>query len=376
MIPRRAHPHCMFLVKIFILAMFGFVVCLVGPAFAQISSTLRSKATDVDSLVAKASRGDGVRVIVTLRSATPTPESRLLPSTSIQKSPTPDTSGPLGDGQSATVEQLQVLDRYLGVDATKRQRWSPRLIRDTPYLAITVNLSDLEALANDSVVVSIHEEGELHPGLQNSVPIIGAPAAYDFDYNSRGWPWAVAILDTGVQYDHPFIGSRITGAACFSTASPGFATLCPNGTNTQAGGNAGTNCGIAGCAHGTHVAGIAAGNRAAGTPSNGVARLGWIYAVQVFRRNTGDNSLSAADGDLLAALADIRHASKSRRSDCLDQHKHLGSWCAFRCSLRRKCARRTFCECYTTVTRCWRGDCHHKWQRISHRSERVSGLRR
>jgi subtilisin family serine protease len=190
-------------------------------------------------------------------------------------------------------------------------------------MAITVNLEELEELAADSDIVSIHEEGELQLGLQNSVPLVGMPAANDL--NGSGAGWAVAVLDTGIAYEHGFIGAdRIIGAACFSTpftapptsAVSSFASLCPNGGATQFGGNAGINCTIAGqnCAHGTHVAGIAAGNwigslPGGNPPPSGVAKQSNIYAVQVFRRRTSnpaDNALSAADGDMLAALADIR----------------------------------------------------------------------
>src|SRR5262249_4754522 len=54
---------------------------------------------------------------------------------------------------------------------------------------------------------------------------------------------------------------------------------------------------------GTHVAGIAAGNRAGGTPQNGVAKGANIFAVQVFSRN--GNGISAWDSDTLAGLNDL-----------------------------------------------------------------------
>lgn len=271
------------------------------------SESLRAKAQEVEMLLAKAARPEGVRVIVTLNAASSTPETRSLPSATIDAPASVERSGPLQDGQQATVEQEQLLKKYVGADKGKRSRWAPRLVRDTPYLAVTVNAAELEALSQDGAVVSVHEEGELLPGLDASVPLIGMPAAYEL--NALGRNWAVAIIDTGVQYDHPFIGnSRILGATCFSTGDTTFATLCPNGMNTQAGGNAGQPCAVAGqaCWHGTHVAGIAAGSRATGTPRNGVAVLATIFSVQVFRRRTSNNVISAGDADMLAALADIR----------------------------------------------------------------------
>src|SRR5262249_46598932 len=146
-------------------------------------------------------RPAGVRVIVTLSGATRAAPSSLESSSTRRASPA-DTSGPLRDGQAATAEHAQMLAKYLGTDDTKRQRWSPRLIRGTPYMAMTVNRTELEALAADSGVVSIHEDGELRPVLQDSVPLIGMGTAYSL--GATGANMLVAILDTGVEYDHVF----------------------------------------------------------------------------------------------------------------------------------------------------------------------------
>lgn len=168
---------------------------------------------------------------------------------------------------------------------------------------MTVTLSELETLAADRAVVSIHEDGVLYAGLQDSVPIIGMEPAYSL--GATGLNTMVAVLDTGVEYGHVFTTPRVTNATCFSTTNASFTTLCPNGMTTQVGGAAGQNCGVAGCAHGTHVAGIAAGNRASGTPLNGVAKSATIFAGQVFSRRNSDNALVAFDSDMLASLNDL-----------------------------------------------------------------------
>lgn len=62
-------------------------------------------------------------------------------------------------------------------------------------------------------------------------------------FGASGANTTVAILDTGVRYDHVFLTPRVTGATCFSTNSaPDYASYCPNGRSTQIGGNAGTYC--------------------------------------------------------------------------------------------------------------------------------------
>jgi hypothetical protein len=272
-------------------------------ASAQGSSMLRSKAADADTLAAKAAGPDGVRVIVTLRGATTGGTLGPAGSSSTAQPASPATVGPLKDGQLATLEQAQLLVTHIGSDDAKRRRWSPRLIPNTPYMAMTVTKDELEALAADANVIGIHEDGQLGTGLQDSVPLIGMPAAYA--RGATGANTLVAILDTGVEYGHVFTSPRVTNATCFSTNSATFASLCPNGGASQIGGTAGQNCGVAGCAHGTHVAGIAAGNRASGTPLNGVAKGADIFAGQVFSRRLSDSALTAFDSDILASLNDF-----------------------------------------------------------------------
>ena len=78
---------------------------------------------------------------------------------------------------------------------------------------------------------------------------------------------------------------RVVAEACFSSNSAlfGATTVCPNGGTSQTGNGAGAPCAASGCNHGTHVAGIAAGEN----PSRaGVAPDAPIIAIQVFSRFT------------------------------------------------------------------------------------------
>lgn len=115
-------------------------------------------------------------------------------------------------------------------------------------------------------------------------------------------PGVVAVLDTGVDYAHA--AHDVLWASCFALGADGLtgAGDCPNGTHTQIGGSAGEECtyNASQCAHGTHVAGIAAGD---GTGSPGDIGSGAeldIYAMQVFS-NFGGTPLSWTS-DQLAAL--------------------------------------------------------------------------
>ncbi|MGH3136988.1 MAG: S8 family serine peptidase [Gaiellaceae bacterium] len=188
-------------------------------------------------------------------------------------------------------QQRMVLDRVtpLGADVGVRYRLFP-------LLALEVSSEALARLAASPEVAHIQEDRPEPPTLDSTIPVINADDVQDLGFDGAGQ--TVAILDTGIDDDHPFFGSRIVSQACYSDgAGDGDATtfsLCPGGaTSSTAAGSAdvdgvatcldgGTNI----CDHGSHVAGIAAGDGTgvAGAPNAGVAPGGNIIAVQVFTR--------------------------------------------------------------------------------------------
>jgi subtilisin family serine protease len=162
-----------------------------------------------------------------------------------------------------------------------------RRFKNLPFLAMEVDSLELERLALRADVASIHEDRLMRPSLDVSVPQIGADLAWLDGYSGAGQ--AVAILDTGVATSHSALAGKIVAEACFSTtgAADSSTSLCPAGINPggvdeQIGPGAAINCtGILGCDHGTHVAGIAAGDDAVYA---GVAPDADVVAVQVFSR--------------------------------------------------------------------------------------------
>ena len=145
-----------------------------------------------------------------------------------------------------------------------------------PIVMATVDAAALNRLATSPNVVSVVADDPVPTALVNSGPVVGLPASQDAGYTGRGV--AVAILDTGVDSAHAFLGNRVVDESCFSAVGS-----CPNATATQTGPGSAAPCTYApsGCRHGTHVAGIAAGSALDAT---GMAPRASIIAVQVFSR--------------------------------------------------------------------------------------------
>jgi len=151
-----------------------------------------------------------------------------------------------------------------------------------------VDSAALQALIADPEVWSIGEVAPVRPLLNQTIPVIDANQAWTAGFTGLGY--LVAVVDTGVDGGHPFLSQKLVGEACYSTidADPSItwtaSSLCSNGTESQTGVGAAAPCSLYGCDHGTHVAGIAAGQ---GNAFSGVAKEARILGVQVFTRIDG-----------------------------------------------------------------------------------------
>lgn len=165
-----------------------------------------------------------------------------------------------------------------------------RSFKIIPVMALEVNENALRGLLNSPYVAYVYEDIPVEPNLASSLPVIGADLTQSNGFTGAGQ--TVAILDTGTDNNHPFLAGRIVEEACFST----FATsLCPNGEDSQIGpgsANAMTAACIDSdgnpfCRHGSHVAGIAAGNdddNGDTVAFYGVAPDADIISIQVFSK--------------------------------------------------------------------------------------------
>lgn len=248
---------------------------------------------DLSALVAQAQTRGHARVIVGVRLATYQPEGQL--------------NARAAEMQRASIAQTQdaLLDQLAAYNVRVTRRFTT-----IPYLALEVNANALQALARATNVTSLHEDKPRAPTLSQSIVVVGATSAWASGYTGAGQ--TVAILDTGVDKWHSFLWGKVVSEACYSTnaASWGSSSVCPGGVSESTAPDSGMYCdlGIAGCWHGTHVAGIAAGRDPGGLGFSGVARDANIIAIQVFSRfnNPSDCNPSpcalAWDSDIIKGL--------------------------------------------------------------------------
>jgi subtilisin family serine protease len=240
-------------------------------------------------------RAGHARVLVELKLPTPhVPEGTLGSAAAVQ-----------GQRQRIEAQRLRLLSQLPGV--------AYRLIHQyqtLPYVALDVDASALAALeALDSDVIRVMDDDILKPSLAQSVPLIQGDQAWNAGYDGTGM--MVAILDTGVDSTHPFLAGKVVDEACYSSTVAGTSqTFCPNGLGQQLGAGAAVPCPLPDCVHGTHVAGIAAGNGAsAGQTFSGVAKGAQVMAIQVFTKildqlNCGGTApcVGAYSSDIVAGL--------------------------------------------------------------------------
>ena len=268
----RRHETALLPYMLSVMIVFTFILI-----FQQYASAAprKNSVAEYQSLNKKLSKSGKLRVIVQLARAFPSDAS--IKNKSFKTLQRAD----IRSAQDTVLSQLQTAK--LGVI---------RRFKTIPYLAVEVDAADLTRLRQSKEVAYISEDQLFRPTLSESGPIVGADVAADMGFEGNGF--SVAILDTGVDSSHPFLGGRVIHEACYSTTSTVYSSssVCPDGSEAQVGPGAGVNCDITieGCDHGTHVAGIAAG---AGSTFSGMAPGASIISIQVFSRFSGTSCTSA-----------------------------------------------------------------------------------
>ncbi|HWC01721.1 MAG TPA: S8 family serine peptidase [Methylomirabilota bacterium] len=216
----------------------------------------------------------------------------------------PDASSVSRQRRDVSTVQAQTTSRLRG-----RQHSVLRRYRTVPMLALEVGPDALAELEAAFAVDTIFEDRLRVPQLGESVPLVEGDLAWANGFDGTGT--VVAVLDTGVQRTHPFLTGKVVSEACYSSTIGGQSrTVCPNGREEQTGTNSARPCSLSTCFHGTHVAGVVAGDGAgAGVPFSGVAKGAKLVAIQVFSRITSAAlcggvapCLGAWESDIIAGL--------------------------------------------------------------------------
>lgn len=192
-----------------------------------------------------------------------------------------------------------------------------RTFSTIPFIGLAVTAQTLDKLNSIPEVLGIVEDEVIplpetretpvddnmdvsEPKLRESTLLVGADVAWSFGYNGSGW--YVAILDTGILTSHEMFQGKNIVEHCFASG-PIFEDKthgdCPNGQIEMSGPGSAAHYEPR-FGHGSHVAGIAAGNNQ--FSQYGVARGADIIAVQVFTYFPEDSSIGSWVLDQMAAL--------------------------------------------------------------------------
>jgi subtilisin family serine protease len=160
-----------------------------------------------------------------------------------------------------------------------------RRYREIAGLAGRATRAAIAALARDPGVVAITLDGRVFAQLAEGSALIGATVAHSQGYTGAGV--RVAVLDTGIDTNHPDLASDIAAQHCFCTGTLLFG-CCPNGSaqDTSAEDDEG---------HGTSVAGII-------TSDGAVAPLGVAPAAKIVAVKVLDSSGAGNFSDVAAGL--------------------------------------------------------------------------
>ena len=119
--------------------------------------------------------------------------------------------------------QERLLENLAGVEKVVRR------FESIPYVVVVLSADGVKGLTNTDGLASAVLDRESAPSLASTTPIIGSTTAATRGFTGAGQ--TVAILDTGVAANHPFLAGAVVDEACFGS--------CPNGGRCQFGPGAG-----------------------------------------------------------------------------------------------------------------------------------------
>lgn len=178
---------------------FVTLCCLVG---VLLPGTVSAQVYDVVERARLRAEGVDARVLDQLERR---PRTRVI---ALLERPSDDSAViarlPKGEGR--------VLQRYAGLRS----------------LALEVSPAALARIVEAPGVRSVGPDVELELQLAESVPLVGMDSLQSHGYDGAGV--TVAIIDTGIDTDHPGLSHAVAEERCYCTDD-----CCPNGTSFQSG---------------------------------------------------------------------------------------------------------------------------------------------
>ena len=149
-------------------------------------------------------------------------------------------------------------------------------LTSVPAISGVATVAGVQALASHPDVLRVSLNRRLSAQLEQAVPAIGASEVHTFGITGEGA--TVAVLDTGIDSDHPMLADSLAFQQCFLSTPEGGA--CPGGV--LRGPTAEDDNG-----HGTHVSGIITSNA-----PKGVAPDAMIGALKVLDASGGGETIN------------------------------------------------------------------------------------
>jgi len=161
-----------------------------------------------------------------------------------------------------------------------------------PVLAGLLSRRGLRALLSDPEVKRIGVDPVLQSNLLEVATAMGADVASSFGLTGNGV--TVAVVDSGVDFDHPDLADDLVAEACF----------CNNGGPCCADGTVGIEIGPGSSdddnGHGTHVAGIVTSRGVVAPP--GIAPDARLISVRFAKNDPTDGRARGLGSDMIASL--------------------------------------------------------------------------